>query len=109
MLEQPVLCLTQRPPAQRFPRDALIQLEATIERQKEIPPTKKLLVPIKCEGLARCVLIQRVHTNSARYAKERFMRVENGQRNNDSARPRRHLVNINREPIRKKHQLRRNR
>ena len=50
MLEQPCTRLAQGALAQRLPRHALVELEAAVEGEKEIPPREKAAIPVECGG-----------------------------------------------------------
>ena len=65
VLEHPFARLPQRPLPQRLPRHALIELQAAIQGQKEIPPAEKLLVPLQCRAPCARVAIQSSSTRNA--------------------------------------------
>src|SRR6266550_1983433 len=80
MFEKPLPRQAQGTVPQRLPRDAFIQLETPVERQKEIPPAEKLFIPIKRESLAGRVLVQVVDGYAARHSKTRLPCIADGQR-----------------------------
>ena len=109
MIQHPRLRFADGALAERFPRKLLVQLEPAVYSQKYIFPGKELVAPIQSGGLTLRVFEELVHMSVFRKPPVGAQRGQNRHGNDNPARPGRHFVNIENEPVRDEHQLRRNR
>src|SRR4051794_24716697 len=80
-----------------------------IKKQKEVSPADNVLIPVQVHaGIFFPTHKQLIHSLLCRNFLERLLRVHDRQRNEDRARPRRNLVDIEPAPLGKKNDLRRN-
>ena len=105
MLQQPILRFLHRAGAERLPGHALEELEEAIERQKEIPPANYAPVPFVGAQAALGVNEQFFHPDSVAGGPTGLEREQDRQRHYDAARPRRHFVQVDVEPVRQQHQF----
>ena len=109
VIQQPRSRFAQRALTERLPGHFFVELQHAVERQKNVFPGNELLAPIECRCLARGILEQFIHACAFRQTPVRPQRAQDRHGNDDSARPRRHFVNVDVAPVRKEHQLNRNR
>ena len=109
-LQHPLLRLAKRHRAQRADMHPLGPMHHAIKQQEEVPPADDL-VPVPAQLQARLVAApdeQLVDSLLRRNFLEGLFGIRDGQRHQDGARPGRDLVNVEVEPLRRKHDLRRN-
>src|SRR4029077_104623 len=107
-VEHPALRFLQRTPAYRANPKGLQELECVVESQKEIPPGPERFTAGQAQiGLLGTKWIQFVQLLFARQNSSRFEMINNRQRYEHGAAPRRHFVNVKWRPPWEEHHFHR--
>ncbi len=106
--QDPGLGLLQRGPPERLPRQRVEELEHPVPAEEKILPGEELPVEGQIEiGVLGAVGEELVELLVGRQVPRRLEMIQDGERHNHAAAPRRHLVNIKIEPVRQEDDLRR--
>ena len=107
-LQHPLLSLAQSNRAQRTDVHTFRPMRDAIKHQKEIAPRNQLLVPVQMHArFVAAAYEEFFDSHFVRNFLERLLGVADGKRHENRARPRRNLVDVKPEPVRKQHDLRR--
>ncbi len=109
VLEHPGFRFTQRAIAQRLPRQLFVELHRAIGGEEEIAPRDERFAPIERRRFVRRIDEEFINLSVLWQAEIGTQRGENRHRDDDAARPRRHLVDVEIEPIRQQHHFRQDR
>ena len=109
VLEHPGFRFTQRAIAQRLPRQLFVKLHRAIGGKEEIAPRDERFAPIERRRFVRRIDEEFIDLSVLRQAEVGTQRRKNRHRDDDAARPRRHLVDVEIEPVRQQHHFRQDR
>jgi hypothetical protein len=109
-LHHPSLGGLERAPAQRMNGDLVVDPEKSVAAKKKVPPSPEpgMLLERKI-GIFEAGRIQLVKMHRRRKRTRGLVVVEDGERRDNRAAPRRHLVKIEEKPVWEEKDLRRNR
>ena len=105
VIEHPPARRANRAPAERFPRPALVRLHDAIEQQERIVPADGRRVPLERPGTRGRIAKELVHARLRHDQLPRPQRIQDRQRHDDRARPRRHAIDVEAGPGGEHHEL----
>ena len=103
MIQHPGLGFSHGALPERLPGRLLIKLQTAVQGQENVFPGTKLITPIQRGGLALRILEQFVDVGGLRQPPVGAQHTQNRHGDHDAARPRRHFVNVENEPMGDKH------